>query len=305
MEHGGKLEDYPELHSGDEPFLSARLIPASGREPSLSSETALAAVIMEALRPEGRYSKAGQRDFLRALRHHGSVAIPLLISHLVEDNPGTRRAAALGLGCIGDPAVIPHLIPLLADPHPMVVRAAASALMMIGAPAAPNVIAALRDESETVRREACLILRYLGDPRAVPALIPLVESDHSERVRAAAASALGKLRDRRAVQPLLSLLSTLPMDERHAALRRSLFDALEQLGAPEVVTYYKNLLTHHYGDARIEGMLGLSRVERGRAAPLMVPLVEDPETHVRHAVAQVLQGIADESLLPELEKLLN
>src|SRR5574341_500864 len=243
MEHGGKLEDYPELHSGDEPFLSARLIPASGREPSLSSETALAAVIMEALRPEGRYSKAGQRDFLRALRHHGSVALPLLISHLVEDNPGTRRAAALGLGCIGDPAVIPHLIPLLADPHPMVVRAAASAL--------------------------------------------------------------GKLRDRRAVQPLLSLLSTLPMDERHAALRRSLFDALEQLGAPEVVTYYKNLLTHHYGDARIEGMLGLSRVERGRAAPLMVPLVEDPETHVRHAVAQVLQGIADESLLPELEKLLN
>lgn len=52
------------------------------------------------------------------------------------------------------------------------------------------------------RRDGALTLGRLGDPRAVPALIDLLESDRDSEVRVAAAHALGAMGDGRAVGAL-------------------------------------------------------------------------------------------------------
>ena len=67
--------------------------------------------------------------------------------------------AIKSLGQIGDPAVVPHLI------------------------------AALRDESVSMRKSAAYALGQIGDPAAVPPLITTL-SDNNEWVRRNATSAL-------------------------------------------------------------------------------------------------------------------
>ena len=63
------------------------------------------------------------------------------------------------------------------------------------------MLAALKDESPSVRAAAAKALGALGDPAAVPALFDLLK-DKKESVRASAAAALGKMKSPRAIKAL-------------------------------------------------------------------------------------------------------
>jgi hypothetical protein len=60
----------------------------------------------------------------------------------------------------------------------------------------------LQSSHDHSRRDGCLTLGQLRDPRAVPALVDKLKNDWSREVRAAAATALGQIGDPRGVVPL-------------------------------------------------------------------------------------------------------
>ena len=73
--------------------------------------------------------------------------------------------------------------------------------------AVEKIIKMLKDEWVNVRIYAVTSLGKLGDAKAVPALIEVMEnSSENDLVRAGAAAALGVLRDQRALLPLRKLI---------------------------------------------------------------------------------------------------
>jgi HEAT repeat protein len=94
----------------------------------------------------------------------------------------------------------------------------------IGPEAVPPLLEALRDPSPEVRETAITALRFLEDPRAVPALIRVLEEDPVAEVRGEAADTLGSLGDARAVEPLIGAL-----DDARADVRAEVADALAYL----------------------------------------------------------------------------
>lgn len=91
--------------------------------------------------------------------------------------------------------------------------------------------AALKDEVWDVRRNAAVVLGWVGGREAVEELIELVEWDPDWHVREQSAGALGLMRDRRAVDPLVNALSS----DRDFPVRLYCARALGNLGDPRAV----------------------------------------------------------------------
>lgn len=83
-----------------------------------------------------------------------------------------RRAAADGLGQLGNAAAVPPLLPLLHDADPYARQAAARALGQLNDPRAIEPLVALRtDPDEYVRHAAIGALGAIQDPQAVEVLL--------------------------------------------------------------------------------------------------------------------------------------
>ncbi|HVN73602.1 MAG TPA: HEAT repeat domain-containing protein [Methanoregula sp.] len=95
------------------------------------------------------------------------------------------------------------LVRLLGSRDAAVSRQAVSALAGIGRPAVPGLIAALGSHQAVVRLGAAEALGTVSDPRAVPALGRLLESDRVEEVRWQAAIAMGRIGSREALPVLV------------------------------------------------------------------------------------------------------
>jgi cyclophilin family peptidyl-prolyl cis-trans isomerase len=71
----------------------------------------------------------------------------------------------------------------------------------------PNLLALLADRNTEVRRRAALAAGRIGDERALPALVSLLQQDSDEGVRARAAFALGELESAAGADALTAALS--------------------------------------------------------------------------------------------------
>ena len=151
-----------------------------------------------------------------------------LIAALQDGEARVRAAAALALGRIGQAESAPALVRSLADPAEMVRVAAAMALgelessefsealilekfrpldnterlaagralLGLGAVSfSQEVVGALRDPSPRIRQVAAAVLGESGDPKAIPLLVTLLQSDRVADVRSEAAFRLGKIGD--------------------------------------------------------------------------------------------------------------
>lgn len=128
-------------------------------------------------------------------------------------------------GRTADPRQVERFITLLASDDQMLRAAAADALGWIGDPRAVPpllVIIDTPDDQEAVREIAAEALGKLGDTAAVPPLIDVL-GDNSDWLRRAAAQSLGELGDPRAIEPLSALMgdeSTMVQDAAFEALKR-------------------------------------------------------------------------------------
>jgi HEAT repeat protein len=204
-----------------------------------------------------------------------AAAAPLARALLDDSDARVRGRAALSLQLLGNAEAAPALAQALSDPDPAVRHHAAHSLQWVTSK--PEVAEAvrtdprieeatmgtLRDDSDSVRAQACRALRHVGSPRAVPPLLH-------------AAQGAGKMTAFQVVETLCAI-----GDERAAPF------LLEQLP------------TH---SLRVSVMFALGRLRYQAAVPALLAIVEDRSDSYGGVAAEALGQIGDPAALPVLER---
>ncbi|MCS7275081.1 MAG: HEAT repeat domain-containing protein [Candidatus Bipolaricaulota bacterium] len=157
-----------------------------------------------------------------AMRGATEVALLGAFSDRERFNVVERAAMLKALAQLGSLGAVDRLRATLADADedPFVRGAAAFALGALGVRnAVPELISALRTESDSVQVGAATALGYLREPSAVEPLIALLRTGRSPQARVAAAEALGAFGSRAASALAQALLADPTPTVRQAALR--------------------------------------------------------------------------------------
>lgn len=107
----------------------------------------------------------------------GEPALPLLVTHTKDTDERVRLAVVKSLARIRIRPAIEALLTMLQDSDSNVVDAAGEALAAIGRVALPGLVNTLKGEHLGARAEAIETLGKIGDPSAVPHLIPCLQDD--------------------------------------------------------------------------------------------------------------------------------
>ncbi len=116
---------------------------------------------------------------LRALAGFQSTAdvVHRLASALDDESDEIKQCAALGLCHHPHPESVSPLMRALSSPDSMTAKLACNALIAIGPEAVSSLVEALRNASPSGRLEAARALAEIGDPRAIPALMEVMQAD--------------------------------------------------------------------------------------------------------------------------------
>jgi HEAT repeat protein len=170
-----------------------------------------------------------------------------------------------------------------------------------------GLIDALEHEDFIVRKEATRALKYVGDQRAVPALIKSLEYEdwHSKfsvlsTVRANAAESLGKLQSKEAVLPLIERL-----EDSDAEVRWKAAEALGKIGDEEALEPLIYALSDTDGDVRKHAARALGELDDEMAVDALIEALSDRDWPVRKNAATSLGRIGDERALKPLLNALN
>jgi HEAT repeat protein len=97
----------------------------------------------------------------------------------------------------------------------------------------------------------------LGDPRAVPALIELLDKTDNHRIRNAVAFALGELGDQRALQPIARLLT----DPKTEGYRGTLVYSLRGLDCSPILPLLVDLVAGGNFEVSHEAFMAIESIE--------------------------------------------
>lgn len=140
------------------------------------------------------------------------------LKHPHED---VRQRAAIALGALVTPRLAGRVAALLwEEPDPFVRESLTWVLTRVPQAALPYALEALEDERAQVRITAVHLVSKVGDPRAVPSVIPLT-ADADDDVAAKARFALARLGDPVAIPALTAHLGR-GGDDRRTELTRDL-----------------------------------------------------------------------------------
>ena len=167
-----------------------------------------------------------------ALSSLGSVSVPALAGCLTDPALQVQEAASAILASLADARVLAPLMQALGSRDWIVRMHAAKGLGRIGDPdAVPALMPLLQDKVKAVREEASSALAAIG----VAAMAGLIEAlQHDDwLVRLHAVEALGKLKSPDSVEPLLRTL----FNERDSAIREDVVRALGAIRDGRAVDY--------------------------------------------------------------------
>ena len=222
-------------------------------------------------------------------------AAPRLIETLLQDPVGEIRArAATALGKIGAPSSIPALGQAVRDPDGLVAYEAVLALKAFSGEAMGELIQALEQSDERVRRAAAVALQLTAE---APALVPLIHAlgDTNVGVRRAVAEALARLKDPRTIPAFERALA-----DPKAVVRAAAVGGLAAIDDAAVVP----LLFNCWNDSDPRVHREVARALKARASDHDVPFVlaalSDLRPSHRASAAQILGTIADPSAIPSL-----
>ena len=150
------------------------------------------------------------RPYRRSLKPAQLAAVKHALTLQLDDAvPAVRRAAVDALPALGGTleAAVPKLIAMLATKEDAVAWAAAKAIGSMDEAAVPALTAALTADSDGTRRYAAFAIARIGkgDALAVATLVKCL-NDKSAAVRRNVADALGRLNAAEAVKPLIAAL---------------------------------------------------------------------------------------------------
>jgi HEAT repeat protein len=230
----------------------------------------------------------------------GSAAVEPLLRLLRDSDDEVRNFAAVMLGSIRDLTAVAPLIESLGDPDVNVRHAAATGLGQIGAPEAVlPLVAALRSEP-WLQYPAINALAEIGDPRATPALLELI--DH-ELLGGAVIEALGRLAGREALPRLVPFLeepdpvlrtqaiqAVVAIEQRATAAGESLDpDVQAALRREDLVAHLLGLLHDDEFQNRRTAAITLGWLKEPRAVRPLVELLAEPalEQYASHALVSI------------------
>ena len=354
-----QLEDERQLRGGDadltallkdgEARVRRRAALAVGRVKSAEGVTPLAALLQGDGDPEVRQMAA----FAIGLIGDASGAAALTTA-LGDPNPSIHGRAAEALGMLAHkPAasligamVAGHLDlgalkGITADdliqpksPAAEAARLGVYALVRLGA--YPELAAAVLDANGRARSRwwpIAYALQRINDPRAVPALLDLLNGE-GQLTRAFAARGLGQSKDQRAGAPLLAIadntgepvavrvqavraLAQLGTPKASAVMRRLIVSpkvdqnlqleaitALSQLRSPDAIELLMDLVSASWPSARAAALQALARTDVDTFISALSGLDADPHWSVRAALATVLGELGPERAQPRLTSML-
>ena len=255
--------------------------------------------LLDILQDESEYVRRAAVEVLNQVGN--SSAIKDLLQALRDRDWWVRVRAADALGTIGGPRVVEAVLSLMKDKDEFVRRCVIEILNSNRARAGnegvfQSLVDALDDDDWWVRERAIDALANMGDLRAVPALLRVMEKD--SKAAPVAIRALASLGDPRAVGPVLTALRS-----RDKAIKAEAFRALATLtdGMHAEMTYRAlteelSALTGELRDlaertlrtlsARFGSQIlgvGATATEVRTTARLSQSLLRGPETVARHA----------------------
>lgn len=162
-----------------------------------------------------------------------SILFNILITDAGEDAAWARTKAAWALAAIGEKS-IPLLTNALRDNEESTRRRAGWALIKIGNPSVKSLISSLREINKFTRERVAQTLGWIGDERAVNALLWALK-DEEPSVVSAAAWALGRIGSPEALSELQSLVNN-----ENSDIRENAIEAVKRIVAnKERMAYFK------------------------------------------------------------------
>jgi HEAT repeat protein len=237
------------------------------------------------------FSSEGSYDASLDLAEFGEAAVAPLIQALHSPDQTVRYRASEALGRISPPAVQP-LVEVLHDPSPQVRSAASHALELVGqsaAPAVPALIPLLQSDSADQTRS---VINALGSIGSSDALSALRSELRATKFQPEALNALARMGHRavEAVGDVLPLLKSPKSLTRMIAAR-----TLGEIALPSrsVVGALMNALSDPDWDPRQSAAAALGKLgpAASPAAPKIRDLLHDNDASVRHAAVEALGKI--------------
>lgn len=167
------------------------------------------------------------------------------------------------------------------------------ALVRHGSRVTDLLIEQLESGDLEIRKSAVVAIGRIGDARAVPALIEILDED--AEVVVAAANALAKIGDRRAFAALLAHVGN-----SQAAVRQSVIGALNSLGAPEMPGRVLPLLSDPDPNVRESAVKIAGYFGYPECADLLLQRCHDEDERVRRAAIEHLPYLEDERVTATL-----
>jgi len=219
--------------------------------------------LIEALRDSDR---AVQTAATSALSSIGESAVVDLGSCLRDPDLTVQEAAASILSSIADERVIePLMSALLSEDWVVRMHAARAIGRMAYSQAVDTLVLLLQDKVPSVRDEAMIALKAIGEQALLPLLTAL--KDKNWRVRLKATEALGVLGSKTTVQPLLDIVKGDP----DTAVRQDAIRALGTIGDPSATEpLLRELNTPRH---QIQAIEALGKIGDRRTVPTLLKLV--------------------------------
>ena len=268
---------------------------------TISKDRAAVPALLDAV--QGEYFTVRSRAALALGKIGDPKTIRPLLNLLKDKEDEVRIAACLALGLFRDPSTFDDITNvLLDDPKIEVRQAAARALGNTQHPGAlPYLMEALHDsfwwyEREHAVGDLLLAIEKMGTPAVEPLIVAL--QDKEGTVRKFAAILLGKLGDPRAIEHLgMSLYDV------HHEVGKASAESLAKFGGSsfQILT---EALSHPEMWIRIHAIIGLSRIQDARVAPVLLQMLNDPEREVKKQVIQSLADLKDHRAVAALEQIM-
>jgi HEAT repeat protein len=229
--------------------------------------------------------------------HTGDLVLEQLLADITNPDVLVRKRATAALAQHRDPRTLLPLISLLNHRYQTIRNSAFEALWRIGAPSIPVLLTMLNTMPTNGRCSIISLLGMLQAHQAVPQLITAL-SDPLEAIRRQAAMALGNIGDPAAFEPLLNALHS--ADIRLAAVAAT---ALGQLDDRRVLSPLSVALRSPHVAVRIGAITGLGYLGERTVFDDVLPLLRDRNAEIRYAAVMTLGRLGEQRAVPELSRL--
>ena len=265
---------------------------------------------LEIMETDGLSRKLNQTDIPE---DSGSAEIQLSDQEALDLATHLKEKLTAGLPIDSDPESINTMIAGLGDPRGLLRRSFSESLGSVGKAAVPALCQAMKHSSQvTVRRAAAKTLILIADPASLPDLLSAFLSDEDSVVQGSTMGAMAAMGEK-SITVILSVVGnpestemqiglanwalTLIGDRAQSELRKSansenlnvrkasilaLSSQIQTLEIDEDRKILINALTDSCAEIRAEAATFLGQIgDTTRDAPLLIPLLSDPDAWVR------------------------